>query len=144
MSFSDFSDKFKKNQISGYDPKDHGTRYYRKDDYDQYNFYIKKDPLEEIIECRDILRSAYANRPSYAYMEKVLTHALAEITNLRKKVTRLESDVSEFDKDIIEIKIGDETVVVDGDLATQVISSAVRNYITEALEAYCNAHESKE
>jgi len=146
MSFGEWAaHQVKKSKVAGYDPKDHGTKYYRKEDYDKYNAFKKKaDVLEDIVECRDTLRSPYANRPSYAYMEKVLTHALAEITNLRKKNERLEKELHESVKDIIEIKIGDETVIIDGDLATQVISSGVRNYITEALEAYCDAHESED
>ena len=138
MSFGELAaNQASRSKFSGYDPKDYGTKYYRKEDYDKYNAFKKKaDVLEDIVECRDTLRSPYANKPSYAYMEKVLTYALAEITNLRKKNQRLESDLSEANKDIIEIKIGDETVVIDGDLATQVISSSVKNYITEALEAY--------
>lgn len=140
MSFGEWAaDRVKKS--SSYDPKDHSTRYYRKEDYEKYNAFKKKSPLDEIIECRDILRSAYASRPSYGYMEKVLTHALAEITNLQKKVLRLEEDLNKANEDIIKIQIGDETVVIDGDLAAQVISSGVKNYITEALESYCDVHE---
>jgi hypothetical protein len=138
-------DKFKKKKVesysdlvktspyksSSYDPRTFGSK-----NYSDTFFKMKKTPLEEIVELRDILRSPYSSRPSYAHIEKVLTYALAEITNLEKKVSRLESDLSEANNDIIEIKIGDETVVIDGDLATQVISSSVKNYITEALEAY--------
>ena len=158
MSFGEWAaDRVKKS--SSYDPKDHGTRYYRKEDYDKYNAFKKKSPLDEIVECRDILRSAYASRPSYAYIEKVLTHALAEITNsyayiekvlthalaeitnMEKKIQRLEKDLEEANKDIIKIQIGDETVVIDGDLATHVISSGVKNYIIEALS---DTYESKD
>lgn len=146
MSFGEWAaNQAKKSKFSGYDPKDYGTKYYRKEDYDKYNAFRKKaDVLENIVECRDNLRSPYASRPSDAHMEKILTHALAEITNLRKKNERLEKELDESFKDIIEIKIGDETVIIDGDLATQVISSGVRNYITEALEAYCDAHGSED
>ena len=140
MSFGEWAaDRVKKS--SSYDPKDHGTRYYRKEDYDKYNAFKKKSPLDEIVECRDILRSAYASRPSYAYIEKVLTHALAEITSMEKKIQRLEKDLEEANKDIIKIQIGDETVVIDGDLATHVISSGVKNYIIEALS---DTYESKD
>jgi len=140
MSFGEWAaDRVKKS--SSYDPKDHGTRYYRREDYDKYNAFKKKSPLDEIVECRDILRSAYASRPSYAYIEKVLTHALAEITNMEKKIQRLDKDLEEANKDIIKIQIGDETVVIDGDLAAHVISSGVKNYIIEALS---DTHESKD
>jgi len=143
MSFGEWAaHQVKKSKVAGYDPKNHGTKYYRTEEYDKYNaFRKKKSPLEEIVELRASIRSPYENNPSYAHIEKVLTHALAEITNLEKKIQRLEKDLNEPNKDVIKIQIGDETVTIDGDLATQVISSSVKNYITEALESYCDAHE---
>jgi chromosome condensin MukBEF ATPase and DNA-binding subunit MukB len=124
---------------SSYDPRTFGSK-----NYSDTFFKMKKTPLEEVIELRDILRSAYANRPSDGHIEKVLTHALAEITNLEKKIQRLEKDLDEANKDLIEIQVGDETVVINGDLASQVISSGVKKYITEALEAYCDSQTVQE
>jgi len=151
MSFGEWAaHQVKKSKVAGYDPKNHGTKYYRTEEYNKYSaFTKKKTPLDEIVELRASIRSPYENNPSYAHIEKVLTHALAEISNLEKKIQRLEKDLDEANKDeankdVIKIQIGDETVTIDGDLATQVISSGVRKYITEALEAYCDAHESKD
>ena len=137
----------KSKQLSGYDPKDFGNKYYRKEDYDTYR---KKTPLEQIIDCRDTLRSPYKSRPSDAQIEKVLTHALAEMTNLQKTNEKLDARVKELliendticdkiyeeyaqEKDKIIIIVGDEEVIIDGDLAAQTIQNSVKDYIEKAL-----------
>lgn len=134
MTSSDWTyKKADKLKASGYDPKDHGTRYYKKKDF-EYTSYSKKTVLERISDARDALRSGYENPPSYAELEKVLTHALAEITNLEKRISSLQKESNQSDQDVINIQVGDETVVIDGDLATQVITRAVSDYVVKAIE----------
>lgn len=45
--------------------------------------------------------------------------------------------------DEIHIQIGDETVIIDGELATSVIQNAVQQYITQALEEAIERYESE-
>lgn len=120
--------------FSSYDPKTFGN----KTETESVSFFSmeKFSVLDKITTCRDSIRNGYKNNPSYAEIEKVLTHALAEITNLEKKIERLQKQLDQSNEDIIQIKVGDETVIIDGDLASQVISSGVTNYITEALQHY--------
>jgi hypothetical protein len=140
MSFEKWgADRIKKSKVSTYDTKDHNTKYYRKQNYDKYNTIKKKTTLDQIIELRASLRSPYENNPSYAHIEKVLTHALVEITNLEKELSRFQKQLEQKEEHIIEIKFDDETVVLNGDLAARVVTSGVTKYITEALEAYCDS-----
>jgi hypothetical protein len=44
--------------------------------------------------------------------------------------------------DEIHIQVGDETVVIDGDLATEVIQRAVEKYINEALTDMIRRYDS--
>lgn len=46
--------------------------------------------------------------------------------------------------DEIHIKVGDEIVVIDGELATQTIQSAVEQYINQALEDLIMRNEEKQ
>lgn len=91
--------------------------------------------LNKIIDLRDLIRSSYKNPPSNTYIDTVLTFAIAEITNLNKKIQRLEKDLNSSNENTIEIKIGDETVIIDNDLAAHVISAGVREYIIKAIES---------
>jgi len=142
------------NYFDSYSSKDHSTSYYRKEDFEKYT---KMTPLDMIIDIRSRLRNAYLNQPTMGEIEKVLTHAIAEITNLQKRKAELEEKVTELlkendqvsdslaqefwdTKDNIEIHFSDEVVTIDGELATQVVNQAVTEYITNALRKACD-HE---
>jgi valyl-tRNA synthetase len=140
MSFEE-SPNYKPNQFvqQTYNPADFSSYKLKKD---SFSTSIKDmTAIERISSLRDTLRSSYQNPPSVAEMDKVLTHAIAEITNLEKKIVRLEKDIARLNKDveqanqdIINIQVGDETVVIDGDLATHVMSRAVADYVIEAIK----------
>jgi chromosome condensin MukBEF ATPase and DNA-binding subunit MukB len=91
--------------------------------------------LNKIIDLRDLIRSPYKNPPTHTYIDTVLTFAIAEITNLNKKIQRLEKDLNSSNENTIEIKIGDEIVIIDNDLADHVISAGVKEYIIKAIKS---------
>lgn len=138
--------------FNSYDPKDHGTKYYKSSDFEKY---IKMTPLEKIDDIRNRIRNPYMNQPTMGEIEKVLTHAIAEISNLQKRNSELEQRVDELlkendeisnslaqefydTKDNIEIHFSDEVVTIDGELATQVVNQAVTQFIIEALNQAAN------
>lgn len=140
------------NSPKGYRPNDYSTSYYQKDDYERYH---KMTPLEKIEDLRKKLQSPYLNTPSMTEVEKVLTHAIAEITNLQKRKAELEKRVNDLikqndeisdalaeefynNKDNIDIHFSDEVVTIDGDLATRVVNQAVTQFIIEALNQAAN------
>lgn len=107
--------------------------------YTETYFNRSKDniitPIEKIISIRDQIRDSSKNFPSHSEIDNALTHAIKEIINLNKKIDRLQEDLNSSNENTIEIKIGDEIVVIDNDLATYVISAGVREYIIKAIES---------
>jgi len=144
--------KTSNNSPQGYRPNDYGTSYYQKSEFEKYS---KMTPLEKIEDIRKRLQSPYANTPSMLEVEKVLTHAIAEITNLQKRKSELEQRVDELlkendeisnslaqefwdTKDNIDIHFNHEVVTIDGELATQVVNQAITQFIIEALNQAAN------
>jgi chromosome condensin MukBEF ATPase and DNA-binding subunit MukB len=141
MSFKEWSEyKTKQFVKQTYNPADFSSYKIKKELYSSEK-ETDLTPLERLTRLRDSFRSSYSNPPSVGEIDKCLTHAIAEITNLEKKVLRLEKDIERLNKDvkeanqdIINIQVGDETVVIDGDLATHVLTRAVADYVIEAIK----------
>jgi seryl-tRNA synthetase len=141
MSFKEWSEhKTKQFVKQSYNPADFSSYKIKKESYSPEK-EASLTPVERLTRLRDSFRSSYANPPSTGEIDKCLTHAIAEITNLEKKIIRLEKDIERLNKDlqesnqdIINIQVGDETVVIDGDLATHVLTRAVADYVTEAIK----------
>lgn len=91
--------------------------------------------IEKIISIRDQIRGPSKDFPSHSEIDNALTHAIKEIINLNKKIDRLQEDLNSCNENTIEIKIGKEIVVIDGDLAAHAISAGVRQYIIKAIES---------
>jgi len=146
------------NYFDSHNPKDHSTSYYRKEDFEKHT---KMTPLDKIIDLRSRLRNVYLNQPTMDEIEKVLVHAIAEITNLQKRKSELEERVNQLlkenleeideicdqlaedfekHKNDIEIHFNNEVVTIDRELSTQVVNQAVTEYITNALCKACD-HE---
>lgn len=134
MSFKEWSEYRNKKYIQ---------QTYNPADFNSYKPKKEADltTLEKLTRLRDSFRNSYSNLPSTGEIDKVLTHAIADITNLEKKIVRLEKDIERLNKDaqeanqdIINIQVGDETVVIDGDLATYVMTRAVTDYVIEAIK----------
>ena len=96
--------------------------------------YKKLDLVSRIDQLIDEISSSYKSTPSYAEIEKVLRASLSEITELRATVRNLSLQLEDATEDIIAIHIGDETAIIDGDLASSVYRKAVSDYIIRAVE----------
>lgn len=92
------------------------------------------DILSKATSIIDKMASPYANQPSNSEVEKVLRACIREITSLRSDLQKLSLHLEDSTEDLIAIHIGDETVIIDGELASFVYKKSVSDYIVRALE----------